>query len=140
MIFSSWFILIWIREKKCVAYIRESRVHACQDANDAREPVYWLLYHQNRNSMPSWLASPAGTSVRIMYIHGSTHTSELTFCSRMLGIIIYKKPHVSLGEEAIEAVTIDEESLVCIYFENLQGITGDYLVRYYIPDVDKRGT
>lgn len=38
---------------------------------------------------------------------------------------------MGLREEAIEAVTIDEESYVCIYFENLQGIIGDYLVRYH---------
>lgn len=70
--------------------IRESRVHACWDVNDAREPVYWLLYHQNRNSMPSCKSDSHKCVYMWTYVRGS-HTRERTFCSRMLGIIIYKK-------------------------------------------------
>jgi len=68
---------IRIVQKMCaLRRIRESRVHTCQDVNDAREPVYWLLYHQNRSMLSCKSGSHKCAYVNIcmwLYSHVRTH-------------------------------------------------------------------
>lgn len=55
----------------------------------ARELAYWLLYHQNRNSMPSCKSDSYKYVCECAWIY--IHVRQRTSYSRMLGVIIYKR-------------------------------------------------
>jgi len=56
----------------------------------------FIDYYIIRTVIQCCLASPARISERMRtYVYGFTHTCERTSYSRMLGVIIYKKPHGS---------------------------------------------